>query len=78
MRIGEIAIPVGAALAPMAGVCDLAFRTVCRENGASLTCTEMVSAKALTYNDKKTKTLMLLGEDEHPAGLHGAGGAHGL
>ena len=69
MRIGKLDIPVGAALAPMAGVCDLAFRTVCREHGAVLTYTEMVSAKALTFNDQKTKTLMRLGEAEHPAGV---------
>ena len=52
----------------MAGVTDLAFRTVCRELGAGLTYTEMVSAKALVYQDKKTRELLLLGEDEHPAG----------
>ena len=69
MRIGNLEIPTGAALAPMAGVCDLAFRTVCRELGAALTYTEMISSKALTFGDRKTLTLMRLGEDEHPAGL---------
>jgi len=52
----------------MAGVTDLAFRSVCRELGAGLTYTEMVSAKALVYQDSKTRGLLLLGEDEHPAG----------
>ena len=51
----------------MAGVCDLAFRSVCRAFGAGLTYTEMVSAKALVYKDTKTRALLRLGEDEHPA-----------
>jgi len=51
----------------MAGVTDLAFRTICREQGAALTYTEMVSAKALCYQDKKTTPLLELGEGEHPA-----------
>jgi len=51
----------------MAGVTDLAFRTVCREMGAGLTYTEMVSAKALVYQDRKTRCLLLLGIGEHPA-----------
>ena len=52
----------------MAGVTDLAFRTVCRELGAGLTYTEMISAKALVYQDSKTRSLLVLGIDEHPAG----------
>jgi len=52
----------------MAGVTDLAFRAVCRELGAGLTYTEMVSAKALVYQDGKTRGLLLLGEGEHPVG----------
>ena len=52
----------------MAGVTDLAFRTVCRELGAGLTYTEMVSAKALVYQDGKTRGLLLAGNDEHPVG----------
>ncbi len=66
MRIGNITIKSKLALAPMAGVCDLAFRTVCRRFGAELTYTEMVSAKALVYQDGKTRGLLRLGEDEHP------------
>ena len=54
------------ALAPMAGVTDLAFRTVCREAGAQYTVSEMVSAKALTYGDKKSRALMVRGEGEQP------------
>ena len=51
----------------MAGVTDLGFRTVCRELGAGYTVTEMVSAKALCYQDKKSIPLLQLGEGEHPA-----------
>jgi nifR3 family TIM-barrel protein len=65
--IGTVEIESRLALAPMAGVCDLAFRTVCRRFGAGLTYTEMVSAKALVYQDGKTRSLLRLGEDEHPA-----------
>ena len=50
----------------MAGVTDLAFRTICRELGAGYTITEMVSAKALCYQDKKSIPLLELGEGEHP------------
>ena len=50
----------------MAGVTDLAFRTICRELGAGYTITEMVSAKALCYQDKKSIPLLRLGEGEHP------------
>jgi len=69
MRIGDIVINSKLALAPMAGVTDLAFRTVCREFGADLTFTEMISAKALVYQDSKTRSLLRMGEDEHPAGV---------
>lgn len=58
MHIGNIELPVGAALAPMAGVTDLAFRTVCATLGASLTVTEMVSSRALHYGDKKSYSLL--------------------
>ena len=51
----------------MAGVTDLAFRTICRELGAGYTITEMVSAKALCYQDRKSLPLLELGEGEHPA-----------
>lgn len=68
MNIGNITIPAGAALGPMAGVTDLAFRVICHELGAGLTYTEMVSAKALCYHDKKTASLLQIGETEHPVG----------
>lgn len=66
VKIGQIEINGLLALAPMAGVTDIAFRRICREMGAAYTCTEMVSAKALVYNDAKTKSLLLTGENEHP------------
>ena len=66
MRIGDIEIVSRLALAPMAGVTDFAFRTICREHGAGLTFTEMVSAKALVYQDGKTRGLLLTGDDEQP------------
>ena len=53
-------------LAPMAGVTDRAFRHVCKEQGAALTVSEMISAKALTFNDKKTLSLMQKNDIETP------------
>ena len=58
MRIGNLEVPGMLALAPMAGVTDLAFRTVCAENGADMTITEMVSSRALVYQDKKSRGLL--------------------
>ena len=52
--IGNIQLTGKVFLAPMAGVTDAPFRSLCRELGAALTCTEMVSAKALCYGDAKT------------------------
>lgn len=69
MKIGSVTIDSNLALAPMAGVTDIAFRTICRELGAGYTVTEMVSAKALCYQDKKSIPLLKLGEQEHPAGV---------
>ena len=69
MQIGPIQLHTKLALAPMAGVTDLAFRTICRELGAGLTYTEMVSAKALCFQDGKTLQLMELGENEHPVAV---------
>ncbi len=69
VSIGTVVLEAPLALAPMAGVTDLAFRTLCREQGAALTCTEMISAKALCYRDRKTFQLLQLGEGEHPAAV---------
>ena len=67
MKIGTVEVPSQLVLAPMAGVTDLAFRLICRELGAGLTVTEMVSAKALCYQDKKSRGLLKLSPGEHPA-----------
>ena len=67
VKIVSIHVDTKLALAPMAGVTDLGFRTICRELGAGYTVTEMVSAKALCYQDKKSIPLLKLGEEEHPA-----------
>lgn len=69
MKIGNVEIHGRLALAPMAGVTDLAFRTICRSLGAAYTTTEMVSAKALCYQDKKTLPIMALGPEERPAAV---------
>lgn len=69
MNIGGVEVSSKLVLAPMAGVTDLAFREVCRSFGAELTYTEMISSKALMYQDKKTRLLMELGENEHPAAV---------
>ena len=69
MNIGGVSISSRLALAPMAGVTDLAFRTICREAGAGYTYTEMVSAKALCFQDRKTLQIMELGPEEHPAAV---------
>ncbi len=69
MKIGTVTIDGPAVLAPMAGVTDPAFRRLCREQGAALTTTEMVSARALCYRDEKSRQLLYLPEDEHPAAV---------
>ena len=69
MKIGTVEVETPVALAPMAGVTDLAFRTVCRELGAGYTVSEMVSAKALCFQDKKSIPLLRLGPQEHPAAV---------
>ncbi len=56
-------------LAPLAGITDRAFRKVCRQFGADVVCTEMISAKGIWYQDKKTESLMMFGTDEMPCGI---------
>lgn len=67
MKIGNVTVDSKLVLAPMAGVTDLAFRTICSELGAGLTYTEMVSAKALCFQDRKSRGLLKLFPGEHPA-----------
>lgn len=69
MKIGNLEIAGRAVLAPMAGAGDRAFRETCARFGAAFTVSEMVSAKALEFNDKKTAELMDLGESARPAAI---------
>ena len=69
MNIGNVEIKNNIALAPMAGVTDLPFRLLCKEQGCGLMCTEMVSAKAVLYNNKNTEDLMRTVPEEHPIAL---------
>ena len=69
MKIGNVEIENGLALGPMAGVTALPFRLLCKEQGCGLMYTEMVSAKAILYKNKKTKDLLAIDEDEHPIGV---------
>ena len=66
MFIGSVEIASPLVLAPMAGVTDMAFRSVCRDMGAALTCTELISSRALCYQDKKSRQLLQLAENERP------------
>lgn len=58
MKIGNFTLKSNVFLAPMAGITDKPYRMICREYGAGMVCSEMVSAKGLHYNDKKTASLM--------------------
>jgi nifR3 family TIM-barrel protein len=69
MIIGNVKIEGFAALAPMAGVADLSFRVICKEFGAAYTVGEMVSAKGVSMNDKKSQELMKIDEKEHPSAI---------
>lgn len=69
IKIGNVALSNRWVLAPMAGVTDLPFRLLCKEQGAGLLCMEMVSAKAIYYNNRNTKELLEIGEEETPVSL---------
>lgn len=69
LKIGNVTLDNQVMLAPMAGVTDLPFRLLCREMGAGLVCMEMVSAKAIYYNNKNTEELLTIHPDETPASL---------
>ena len=68
-KIGNVEIDNPFVLAPMAGVTDLAFRRLCKEQGAGLICMEMISAKAISYHNKNTKALMEIDPVEHPVSM---------
>ena len=69
LKIGTVELENPYILAPMAGVTDLPFRLVCKEQGAGLLCMEMVSAKAIQYNNKNTKALLEIHPEELPVSL---------
>lgn len=69
LKIGNLALSNPYILAPMAGVTDLPFRLLCKEQGAGLLCMEMVSAKAIQYNNKNTKALLEIHPEEEPVSL---------
>lgn len=69
LKIGNVEIENNIILAPMAGVTDLPFRLLCKEQGCGLMYTEMVSAKAVYYNNKNTKELLRVLPEERPVSL---------
>lgn len=69
LRIGNTVLENNVILAPMAGVTDLPFRVLCREQGAGCVVTEMVSAKAVLYNNRNTRELLQIDPDERPAAV---------
>ena len=69
LKIGNVELENRYLLGPMAGVTDLPFRLLCKEQGAGLLCMEMVSAKAIQYNNKNTKALLEIHPEELPVSL---------
>ena len=69
LTIGDVTLENNVILAPMAGVTDLPFRLLCKEQGAGLLCMEMISAKALRYKNKNTKALLAIDPREYPVSL---------
>ena len=69
LKIGNVCLDNPVILAPMAGVSDLPFRLLCKEQGAGIVCTEMISAKAILYGNKNTEELMRIHPKEGPVSL---------
>lgn len=69
LKIGDVTLDNNVILAPMAGVTDLPFRLLCREMGAGMVCMEMISAKAIYYNNKNTEELLAIDPGERPTSL---------
>ena len=69
LKIGNVVLENSYVLGPMAGVTDLPFRLLCKEQGAGLICMEMVSAKGILYNNKNTESLLQIHPDETPVSL---------
>ncbi len=69
LRIGDVVLDNNVVLAPMAGVTDLPFRLICKEQGAGLLCMEMISAKAVHFHNRNTEALMEIHPEEMPVSL---------
>lgn len=69
LKIGSIELNTNVVLAPMAGITDITYRTICKEMGAGLVYTEMISAKGLYYQDTKTADLMKINEKNRPVSI---------
>ena len=69
LQIGNVTLENNLILAPMAGVTDLPFRLLCKEQGAGLLCMEMVSAKAILYKNRNTEELLTIDKRENPVSL---------
>ncbi len=69
LQIGNVTLENNLILGPMAGVTDLPFRLLCKEQGAGLVCMEMVSAKAILYHNRNTESLLTIDGAEHPVSL---------
>lgn len=69
LKIGNVTLPNNLILGPMAGVTDLPFRLLCKEQGAGLLCMEMVSAKAILYKNRNTEPLLTIDKRENPVSL---------
>ena len=69
LKIGSIELNSNVVLAPMAGITDITYRTICKEMGAGLVYTEMISAKGLFYQDRKTEKLMKINEKNRPVSM---------
>ncbi len=78
MKIGNATLDNPVILAPMAGVTDLPFRLLCKEQGAGLVCMEMISAKAVLYKNKNTESLLEIHPQEVPASLQLFGSDAGI
>ena len=69
MKIGNVTLDNKVFLSPMAGVTDLPFRLICKEQDCGMLYTEMINAKALCYDDQNTKKMLKIEEEEHPVAV---------
>lgn len=69
IRVGNVTLDHGVVLAPMAGICNLAFRLLCKEEGAALVCSEFISAKALRHGNARTREMLAISPAERPVSI---------